>query len=266
MHGAIRGVGSYLQSLWSYRFFWSSLVKAELQRRYRRSVLGIGWSLLHPLAMATVLCLVYQRIFNLQFREFGPFVLTGLAFWNFVSGTVLQGCQSFRIAEAYIRQHPAPLAIYPLRTVLSIGFHFLVAFGVAILFVLCVRGVPPPLALMSLVPTLVLLFLLGWALAILAAFANVYFPDVQHLSEIALQMLFFLTPIIYPPHIIGERGLGMLLYNPLAILVEMLRRPLLQGVAPELAQYAALGSFVLAAGALAALLLARLERRLIFEL
>src|SRR5262249_31798668 len=123
-----------------------------------------------------------------------------------------------------------------------------------------------PLALVSLIPTLALLFLLGWSLAILAAFANIYFPDVQHLSEIALQMLFFLTPIIYPPNIIAERGLGVLLYNPFAVMVEMLRQPLLHGVVPGLAQYAALGSVVLATGALAALLLARLERRLIFEL
>ena len=65
----------------------------------------------------------------------------------------MQGCQCFFQGESYIRQHPAPLAIYPLRTTLGAGFHFLLGFGITAVFVWWVKGFGNPLALLSLVPT-----------------------------------------------------------------------------------------------------------------
>ena len=94
----------------------------------------------------------------------------------------MQGCQCFIQGESYIRQHPAPLAIYPLRVTLSAGFHFLLGFGIALAFVWWINGFGNVPALLSLVPTFALLFIFGWSVAVCMGVANVMFQDSQHLD------------------------------------------------------------------------------------
>src|SRR2546427_6066829 len=122
----------YLADIWRCRYFWLSLVKNDLQLRYRRSVLGIGWSLLQPLATAVVTCAVFHAIFHLEVQEHGLFILAGLACWSFVTSCTIQGCQSYVQAESYIRQHPMPLAIYPLRTTLGTMINFLISLSLVV--------------------------------------------------------------------------------------------------------------------------------------
>jgi ABC-type polysaccharide/polyol phosphate export permease len=263
----IRAFGSYLRNIWDYRYFWFALVRIDLRTRYRRSVLGIAWSLLNPLAMTAVLCVVFHTVFHVDAREYGPFLLTGLAFWSFVSAVIAQGSLSFLQNSAYICQVPAPVAIYPLRTTLAAGFHFLIALAVALLFARIARPEGSALTLVSLVPTLLMLFILGWSLAILAAFANVYFPDSQHLLEVGLQIVFYMTPIIYPPEVLRNNPLlGLLSYNPLATLVGLVRDPILKGQVPGVEQYALAMAAVTLAACAASLTVARLRDRLVFRL
>jgi ABC-type polysaccharide/polyol phosphate export permease len=264
---ASRVIAAYLGTVWEYRYFWMSLVKAELQRRYRRSVLGLGWSLLQPMIMTFALGLVYRRAFNISFWDFAPLLLTGLAFWNFFSAIILVGCQSVMNAESYIRQQPVPLAIFPLRTVLTIGFHFLISLSLAIAFVWVVKGPQPVLPLLALLPTLVLLFFFGWAVALIAAFAHVYFPDTQHLCEVGLPVLMVLTPIMYPPSLLEMNHLGFTLrFNPLAIILQMIRDPILNGQAPSPVTFGVALACICAIVALACWVVARFERRLIFAM
>jgi lipopolysaccharide transport system permease protein len=265
---AWRGIASYMMAIWDFRYFWMSLVKAELQRRYRRSALGLSWSLLQPISMTVVLGIIYRGAFNISFRDFAPLLLTGLAFWNFFSATVLTGCQSLVMSESYIRQQPIPLAIFPLRTVLTVGFHFLLSLLLAVIFVWIIRGPQPLLPMLMLLPTLFLLFLFGWAVSLVVSFAHVYFPDIQHLAEVGLPILMFLTPIIYPPSFLEKKAyLSLALhYNPLAVLLQMIRDPILNGQVPPLATMGVALAFVCAFMICAVCFVARLERRLIFAM
>lgn len=258
---------AYAQRIWGCRFFWLSLVRSDLRARYRRSVLGLGWSLLNPIAMTAVLCTVFHGLFSVDLKEFAPYLLSGLAFWGFISATVVGGCSCFTSGESYIRQFPAPMAIYPLRTVLGGGFHFLMAFFVALILTWTLQGFGNLAALWSLVPIFCLLLVIGWSLAVLSGLVQVHFPDSQHLLEVGIQMLFYLTPIMYPRHLLEQKGMSWLVdLNPLASLVELIRAPMLRGELP--ATHFILTSLVLAAitTSAAGMALVRLERRLIFHL
>ncbi len=124
---------AYVADMWRLRHFWMGLVRSDLRNRYRRSLLGLGWSLLQPVAMTIVLCTVFAGVlFGASAREYAPFVLSGLTFWSFVSVTAITGCQCFFQGESYIRQHRAPLAIYPLRTTLGTAYHFVVGLAVVV--------------------------------------------------------------------------------------------------------------------------------------
>ena len=89
-------------------------------------------------------------------------------------------------------------------------------------------------ALVSLVPTLVLLFALVWALGTLAGFANVYFQDTQHLCEVGFQILLYMTPILYKRDMLERRGFGWLVdFNPLSAFLDLIRDPVLKAQHPS---------------------------------
>jgi lipopolysaccharide transport system permease protein len=243
-------VTGYFSEIWRLRHFWMALVRIDLRKRYRRSIIGIGWSLLQPIAMTIVLCIVFSQLFNMSVRDYAPYLLSGLTFWGFVTAVVMQGCHCFLQGESYIRQHPAPLAIYPLRTTLGAGFHFILGFGIALALTWWLNG------------------FVGWSVAVCMGVANVMFQDSQHLVEIVMQIAFYVTPIMYKPDMLMGRRLvsWFIRLNPLAAFLELIRKPLLDG---ELPSAWAIGLSALGASiaiAAAALALKRFEKRMIFYL
>jgi lipopolysaccharide transport system permease protein len=257
---------AYLNRIWQLRYFWFFLVSNDLRNRYRRSFLGIGWSLVRPLGMTVVFCVVFAKLFNLSMVDYAPFLLVGMTIWQFFTESLTGGCQSFLAGSAYIKQQQVPLAIFPLRTVLGTGFHTLVALAMALAFVLLFKGFTNPLTLLALVPAFVLLLLLGWFLAILSGTLHSHFPDTQHLLEISLQILFYLTPVLYRAETMAHRGrlLWFLEINPLTALLALFRSPILDGEwpAPHHLQISLL--LVGVAGLLAMTALKKLERTLVF--
>lgn len=259
-------MSQYVAAIWKCRYFWFSLVQMDLRSRYRRSALGMGWSLLQPIAMTAVLCLVFTRVFHLSVREYAPSVLVGLCFWNFITSTTLFGCQCLFQGERYIRQYPAPMAIYPLRTVLGSSFHFTMTLGLVLVMRVAMIGFSGLSSFVSLVPTLLMLFVVGWSLAVLAGFINTYFPDMQHLAEVGLQILFYATPILYPADKFQGKLGWVINWNPLAAFVELLRAPLLTGEFPAFSRFLLAASSTAAIAIAAAVVLVRYQKKIIFQL
>jgi lipopolysaccharide transport system permease protein len=272
-------MNAYLTAVWRCRYFWLSLVRMDLRTRYRRSILGVGWSLLHPLMMAAVLCFVFHRMANLNIWVYGPQVLAALAFWNFFNSCALQGCQCLFQGESYIRQYPTPLAIFPLRVTLGTAIHFTIALLVAM--ALCVyvhlsgrvtgeKGEPLPyhwLAWLTLVPTLVLIVLFCWSVSVITSFSNVHFPDTQHLCEVGMQILFYASPVLYTPAMVGDSRFARFFnYHPLAAMIQLIRDPVVDGRIPGFFPYLIAGIATALVFGTACLALARLKRRLIFHL
>ena len=151
---------AYVLQIWACRWFWYSLVRMDLRARYRGSVLGMGWSLLNPIAMTVIFCTVFATLLNQDIHFYAPYVMAGIAVWNFFLHSTLEGCQCFLRAESYIRQYPAPMAIYPLRNTLSHGFHLVLATFLVIGLTLALRGWPGFLPILSVVGSIPI-FLVG---------------------------------------------------------------------------------------------------------
>jgi homopolymeric O-antigen transport system permease protein len=317
---------AYCRAIWSCRYFWLSLVRLDLRSRYRGSVLGMGWSLLQPIAMTAIVCVVFCGVFKQSINEMAPFIMVGMAVWNFIMGAMLQGCQSFFAGESYIRQFPAPMAIYPLRTVLATGFHlalalvvslFLamwsawnvpivalaavplasvalffwrpglgtrahvaVAFGLIAVFLLATGRREGLIALLTLPVSLLMLIVVGWSVAMLSGVATVFFRDTRHLSEVVFQIIFYLTPIIYPEKILVNRGLGWLVdWNPVVPFLQLIRQPIGAAIAavskgegtlppsvPDLEVFVRAAIVTLLLTSTALYTLTRVEKKLIFHL
>jgi ABC-type polysaccharide/polyol phosphate export permease len=239
----------------------------DLRTRYKRSVLGLGWSLLNPICMTVVLCVVFHNLFQMEIKEFGPFLLAGLTLWGFLHTSITQGCDCFFTAETYIRQYPTPLAIHPLRTVLGAGFHFALSLCVVVILSWTFQGFGNLPALVSLFPSLILLFVLGWSLAILTGLAGVFFPDMKHLLDILLQIAYYVSPIMYPAKLlIGRRLAWLVNCNPVTSFLDLVREPILYGRFPSWSAYSVTLASVAVVTTLATLALVRFQRRLIFYL
>ena len=266
----MQGLSTYFKEIWRRRYFWLSLVKVDLRSRYRGSAFGIGWSLLHPIAMTAILCAVFGSLLGAKAVDFAPYLMAGLTLWQFITTSALQGCECFLAGEGYIRQHPAPMAIYPLRTVLGATFHFTLGFLLVIALTLICHGAGflGPLALLSLIPTFALLLTFGWALAILFGLANVRFRDLKHISEVGFQGMFYLTPIMYYESLLEGRRYVTLIFhlNPLMPFLHLLRAPVCDNAFPAMETYLAAGLITLATASVAALAMVSQERKIIFHL
>ena len=263
------GMVGYLRSVWDCRYFWCSLVRMDIRSRYRGSLIGMGWSLVNPIFMSAILCAAFCAIFKQDPLEFGLYLFAGLTVWNFIRDATQQGCLSFFHAEGYIRQFPAPMAIYPLRTVLANAFHFLMALIPALVLSACRNGhVSVPALLLGVLPGAVLLLALGWSVAVLVGVANVHFRDTRHITDIAMQVFFYLTPVMYPKEFVQQRFLGRLMqtYNPVTPFLSLIRDSILNNQLPPASAYASAALIVMAMGSVAAVALWNEERRLIFHL
>ncbi|MGQ0634175.1 MAG: ABC transporter permease [Planctomycetaceae bacterium] len=262
-----RSVSSYLYRVWQARLFWSSLAALDLRKRYRRSTLGVGWALLMPVATASVICAVFTSALGMGFGQHFPFVLVGLCVWNFMAATLREGAACIYWSETYLRQHPAPLAIYPLRIVLSAAMHLGVALAPLVAWSALTHGAVAAPALVLLLMSLALLVILFWGLATIAGILNVYLSDTAQVLEVGLQLGFYATPIIYAPELLRSRNYGWIVdVNPAAAAIEAVRAPLLTGGVAPWPAIGLLCATTVVTWAVAGLLLSRFERTIIFRL
>lgn len=122
-------------TIWKFRYFWLSLVKMDLMARYRKSVLGIFWSLLHPVAMTAIYCVVFTKLMAASWDSYAKYLMAGIAVYGFLKDCATGGCTSLTRHEGYIRQTPLPYPVYSLRVMLSNAVHFLITLLVVVALV-----------------------------------------------------------------------------------------------------------------------------------
>jgi lipopolysaccharide transport system permease protein len=226
-------------AIWSHRYFWLSLIKLDLRNRYRRSVLGIGWSFLMPIAMTAVFCVVFSELLYrnpvMGWKGVAPMILAGMCVWEFLRNSMTGGAMALISNEAYIRQVDLPYSIYPLRAVLGNATHFLIGLFVVICLLVGLRG---DLSIFetawSAIPGVILVTIFSWGVATILSYITVFFRDIKHLIEVVLQVAFFLTPIIYTRDVLDAKGLGVIAdLNPCNTFLELIRLPLVEGIVPS---------------------------------
>lgn len=230
---------SQVTAIWKFRSFLFALVWLDLRMRYKRSLLGLAWAFLHPLGTAAAYVVVFSGVTGQSTEAYTTTLLLGLAVWGFFRESAVSGCLAFISHETYVRQCPLPFGLYSMRFVLGYAIQGLFALGVAIAAVVRMDTTGEKLMLLwAVIPSLALIFVAGWAVATMFSFVQIYFHDTKHLLEVGAQVLFFLTPIVYPVDLLTAKGLGWLArVNPLNIYLELVRYPLTYGQLPQAKLY-----------------------------
>jgi len=231
-------IKSYFQGIWRDRYILWSLVNNDLQMKYRRSLLGIAWAVLTPLGLVLIIGSVYSIIFGSDPKTFLPLLFAGLNPWLFMNASTDGGTNAFIGAEGYLKQTAVNAQIFPLRVVL-VNFvnllYSIVAFFAVYLFL---QPGNFGLEMLLLFPGLLLMFLFTLSLANIAAVINLHIRDYQPLQSLILQGLFYVTPIIYEPRMLQEKGFGFVYRaNPFYYFLEVVRRPMLGYELPDMTIY-----------------------------
>lgn len=230
---------TYIKNIWESRYFWVHLALADIRTKYRRSLLGLAWALIQPLVLTLLLAFIMGNFFHSPVNDYAPFIFSGLIFWEFITTSAVSGCTSFINAEGYIKQFHHPLLIYPLRNVIPCTINLLCAFGGLILWVLAWKPDHFGWCWLSFLISFPVIFFFAWPLCSITAFIGVRFRDFSQLIIIALQIVYYISPIFFLPKLFIASHLGFLIeYNPIYHLLNLFRLPLLDGQWPGLIDYA----------------------------
>jgi lipopolysaccharide transport system permease protein len=227
------------QSLYIYDLL-RELVVRDMKLRYKRSVLGIVWSLLNPLFQMLVFIFLSRRVLSLDIPNYPSFVFTGVLAWSWFQSAVITTTGAITGNRELIKRPGFPTAILPVVTVTANLIHFLLALPVPLLFLL-LGGGRLTSAILTLPLVILLQFLLILGLGYLVATAQVTFRDTQHLLGVFLMLLFYLTPVFYDASMVPARYQTLYRLNPMFHLITAYRAILIQGDLPDLRVLLALG-------------------------
>jgi lipopolysaccharide transport system permease protein len=208
------------------------LVNRDIKLLYKRSLLGIAWTLINPLLQLIVFAFVFQAVLPVGLPNYASFTFIGLLVWNWFQTSLYQAAGVIISNRPLIRQPGFPKAILPIVTTTTGWIHFLLALPVLIIFLL-IDGIELTPVILFLPLLQALQFCLTISLAYLLAALNVTFRDTQHTLGVILQLLFYVTPIFYDIENVPP-GYQFLYYlNPMVHLVRAYRAILMQGELPD---------------------------------
>ena len=205
-----------IAALVRYRELIKNLVLKDLKLKYRGSVLGFMWSLLNPLMMIGVYTVAFTYILNSKVQGFVFFLLLGILPWNFFVGSANMSTGAIIDSGSLMKSVRFPPAILPTATVLFNLAQYLLTIVVFLPVMMLAYRIPvaAPMLLYPVFLGLQVLFTVG--VALLLAAGTAFFRDVRHLLEIALSILFWLTPIVYPLAQVSPKLKPLVLLTPLS--------------------------------------------------
>jgi len=209
-----------------------NLVHRDITIRYKRSVLGFFWTMLHPLLLALILMMVFSSVFRFAVPRYELYVLAALLPWNFFSQTTVGSMASLAWNGSLMKRVRVPKSIFTLSTVLA-GLVNLGLAYVPLVLIMLVRGAPIRPAFAFLPVSLLILAVFTYGVSLMFTAVAVYFVDVREMYTVALTALMYFTPVIYPIEVVPERFRRFFALNPLLYFIEIVRAPVHDGVLPS---------------------------------
>ena len=225
----------YLPAFKQYRHLLLTLVSRDLKVKYRRSVLGMLWSILNPLFMMLILTAVFSHVFRIEIENYAVYYITGALIFNFVSEATSSSMTSIISSAALIKKVYIPKYIFPFqKCIFSIVNMLFSLIAVAVVYVIVQFPLQPTIILFFVPMLYAAVFALGLSLMLSAL--DVFFRDVGHLWSVWIVAWMYLTPILYPLEILPEFVQMVLKFNPVYYFVQYARDVMMYGVVPGLQQ------------------------------
>lgn len=218
-----------LISFWRYRFLLSNLINRDIKVKYRRSKLGILWSVLNPLMMMCVLTLVFSHIFRFGIKNYAVYILSGQLIFNYFTESTTMSMESVIGYSPLIKKVYVPKYIFPLEKS-CFAFVNMVFSLIALVVVMFLTGA-------SFYPTFVLavyplftLFFFSLGVGLFLSSSAIFFRDIIHLWSVFTTALMYASAIIYPVSMLEGSLMGYLIYlNPIFWYIDAFRQATIYG-------------------------------------
>lgn len=208
------------------------LTRRDILARYKRSFLGIAWTMLNPLGMMIVMSIVFSRLFS-TIQSYPAYVLSGLIAWTFFSQSTNAAMSGIVWGGGLMQRIYVPRTSFAISAVLTALVNLSLSV-IPLLLVMLVMKVPISLSILFLPVSMLILAVFSLGIGLILSTMAVYFPDVAEMYQIVLIAWMYLTPIIYPEQIIPERFLSLYHWNPMYQLIRLFRLPIYDGRLPTL--------------------------------
>jgi lipopolysaccharide transport system permease protein len=227
-----------IAAVWPSRWLLLNFVARDIKSRYVGSASGLGWTLMQPLALLAIYGFVFTAIFQLKFPELGnvgfvAFLAIALWPWQMFQDGVQRSIMAIQSNAGLIRKVAFPRELLVYAAVIAAFVVHLIGY-VVVLVALRLTGESLQIAGIFLALLMVVaLFLACVGLGLILSAVQVVVRDVEHIVGPLFMVLFYATPILYPLNMVPERYRGLLLWNPLTLVMSRLRDGLLGGALPE---------------------------------
>jgi ABC-type polysaccharide/polyol phosphate export permease len=233
-----------------YRELIVQLTRRDILTRYKRSVLGIAWTMLNPLGMMLVLTFAFSQIFRFEMeRSYSIYVLSGLITWNFLSQTTTACMNSLVWGGGLFQRIYMPRSTFAISSMVTGTINWFFALVPLMAIMLFTEGAIP-WTVLTVPLSMLLTFAFSLGVGLFLSAIGIYFPDVVEMYQIVLTAWMYITPVIYPENIIPPDLQWILKINPMYYLVKLFRLAVFDGRLPTLAELIpavmiALGTLVL---------------------
>ncbi|MBC8496144.1 MAG: ABC transporter permease [Chloroflexi bacterium] len=234
-----------IQALMAYRGLVVQFVARAIKTRYKRSILGVVWTLLNPLLTMIVLTVVFSHLFRIQIKNFPVYVLSGQLVWIFFSTTTSSAMGEMIWSGELIKRIYVPKSVFAVAAIGTGLVNFLFSL-LPLLIIALVLGVRMNPAMFTWLLTIPLLSIFSLGLGLLLSTATVYFADMLPVYNVLLTIWLYLTPVIYPIEIVPQQWHWLFRINPVYYFVQAFREPLLTGSIPGLETWLPATGFALA--------------------
>lgn len=230
-------------ALIEYRELVLQLISRSIKTRYKRSILGVAWTMLNPFFTMIVLTIVFSQVFRFTTENYPVYVLSGIMAWNFFSGVTSSAMGEMVWGGGLLNRIYVPKAVFSVTALgtetVNLGLSLIPLFAIALFLKVPLRPV-----LLTMLPSILLLGMFSLGIGLLLSTVVVYFADMLPVYSVILTMWMYLTPIIYPIEILPSAWVPLFKLNPMYALIETFRQPLINGVTPgwEVWAFAALSA------------------------
>lgn len=214
-----------LGNLWRYRGLIRVLARQNIIVRYKRSLLGLWWTLLNPIFTALVMWAVFAQLLERSARAGVPYiihVLSGVLFMAVFSGGINAGGSSLVGNRGVLVKVPVPAEVFSFASTISVGINLLLSL-IPLLVIEVFTGWGIPWTVLLAAIPVVLLLALVTGLGLIVGSAAVHFYDILDFTKVLVQLLTYMVPVIYPIAIVPERYQPFILYNPLYSYLQVFR-------------------------------------------
>ena len=247
---------------YKYKTALNNLVKRDFIVKYRRSILGIFWSVLNPLLMMIVISAVFSYLFRFDIEYYPVYYITGYILFTMFASATSGSINSIIGAAGLIKKMYLPKYLFPVEKCL---FEFINTSVSIIALILVILWFQVPVSISWLLIPVPFIYILIFSIGIsfILSSLNVYFRDIGHLYSVFIKLFIYATPVFYPVSILTPKMMAIMQFNPLYHFINYFRVIILSGQIPSLQANLICAAFAFGSFIVGALIFKLLERKFI---